>query len=309
MGSVGSQSGAAALTGYGARPARRWRSVSPLAVGTALFLLLFYGVVFVIPFATSIWLSFQNWDFIVDPTYVGGRNYQRALSDPYFWQALRVTLLFAFVEIASGVTLAVGVAILLSRLWNRLQRLFLGFIYLPVITPTVVSVLLWRWLYLPNGGAFNGVLSALGLTEQPFLNSPEQALWCVTLMVVWHYLGSGVILFLAGINDIPQQLFEAAMLDGASFWQQAWHVILPLLRPVLYYQVVVSVIGTVQLFDPFFLMPGPGFSTRTLSVYTYTLGFQTLNLGYGAAVSIIIFLMLLGATVVQLRYYRINWRY
>jgi len=306
---VGSQSSAAALTGYGARPARRRRSVSPLAVATALFLLVFYGVIFVIPFGTSIWLSFQNWDFIVDPTYVGTRNYERALTDPYFWQALRLTILFSVVEIAAGVSLAVGVAVLLSRLRNRVQRSYLGLIYLPVITPTVVSVLLWRWLYLPNGGAFNGVLGGLGLSEQPFLNSPEQALWCVTVMVIWHYLGSGVILFLAGINDIPQHLFEAAMLDGASFRQQAWYVMLPLLRPVLYYQIVVSVIGTVQLFDPFFLMPGPGFSTRTLSVYTYTLGFQTLNLGYGAAVSIIIFLMLLGATIVQLRYYRINWRY
>ncbi|HEV8639060.1 MAG TPA: sugar ABC transporter permease [Chloroflexota bacterium] len=283
--------------------------MSPLAVATALFLLVFYGVVFVIPFGTSIWLSFQNWDYIVDPTYVGARNYERALRDPYFWQALRLTILFSVVEIAAGISLAVAVAVLLSRLFGRMQRAFLGLIYLPVITPTVVSVLLWRWLYLPNGGAFNGILSGLGLAEQPFLNSPEQALWCVTVMVIWHYLGSGVILFLAGINDIPQHLFEAAMLDGASFRQQAWHVILPLLRPVLYYQIVVSVIGTVQLFDPFFLMPGPGFSTRTLSVYTYTLGFQTLNLGYGAAVSIIIFLMLLGATIVQLRYYRISWRY
>jgi ABC-type sugar transport system permease subunit len=291
------------------RPSRRGRPISPLAVGTALFLIVFYGVIFVIPFATSIWLSFQNWDFIVDPKFVGTRNFDHALRDPYFWQALKTTVFFSVVEIATGVTIATMVAILLSRLWEHLQRFFLGLIYLPVITPGVVSILLWRWLYQPNGGAFNTFLHTFGIPEQPFLNSPDQALWCVTAMVVWQYLGIGVIIFLAGINDIPSHLFEAAMLDGAGFWQQAWHLILPLLKPVLYYQMIVSVIGTVQMFEQFYLMPGPGFSTRTLSVYTYSLGFQTLNLGYGAAVSIIIFLMLLWATIVQLRYYRIGWRY
>jgi len=275
----------------------------------ALFLVVFYGVIFVIPFATSIWLSFQNWDFIVDPKFVGTRNFDHALRDPYFWQALKTTVVFSVVEIATGITIATLVAILLSRLWEHLQRSFLALIYLPVITPGIVSILLWRWLYQPNGGALNTFLHVFGIPEQPFLNSPGQALWCITAMVVWQFLGTGVIILLAGINDIPSHLFEAAMLDGASFGQQAWHLILALLRPVLYYQVIVSVIGTVQLFEQFYLMPGPGFSTRTLSVYTYALGFQTLNLGYGAAVSIIIFLMLLGATVVQLRYYRIGWRY
>ena len=285
------------------------RRISPLALFTVLCLVVFYGIIFVVPFIASIWIAFQNWDFIVTPKFVGARNFDHALHDPYFWQALRVTVLFSVVEIASGTTLALLLAILLSRLWEHLQRLYLGLIYLPVITPTVVSILLWRWLYQPNGGALNTVLHSLGLPEQPFLNSPDQALWCITAMVVWQFLGSGVIIFLAGINDIPQHLFEAAKLDGAGFAQQVWHLILPLLRPVLYYQVIVSVIGTVQMFEQFYLMPGPGFSTRTLSVYTYTLGFQTLNLGYGAAVSIIIFLLLLVATIIQLRYYRINWRY
>jgi multiple sugar transport system permease protein len=288
---------------------RRWRSASPLALGVALFLLIFYGVIFVIPFGTSIWLSFQNWDFIVEPKYVGVRNYQRALNDPYFWKALRATLLFSIAEIAIGVALAVLVAVLLSRLRARRQRFFLALFYLPVITPGVVTILLWRWLYIPNGGALNGVLRTLGLPEQQFLNNPSQALWCIIAMVIWANLGTGVVLFLAGINDIPQSLFEAAMLDGAGFWRQAWHLMLPLIRPVIFYQVVVSVIGTVQLFEAFLLMEGPGFSTRTLALYTYQLGFQTLNLGYGAAVSIIIFLLLLGATIFQLQRYRHSIEY
>lgn len=287
----------------------RWRATSPLAIVTALFLIVFYGLIFVIPFATSIWLSFQNWDFIVEPKYVGIRNYQRALNDPYFWQALRVTLVFSAAEIAIGLSLALMVAVALSRLRSGLQHLFLALYYLPVITPGVVSILLWRWLYLPNGGALNGVLTALGMSQQPFLNSSTQALWCIIVFVVWSNLGTGAVLFMAGINDIPQSLFDAAMIDGANFRQQFRHIIMPLLRPVLFYQVVVSVIGTVQLFEVFYLMKGPGFSTRTLALLTYQLGFQTLNLGYGAAVSLIIFLLLLVATVFQLQRYQVSWEY
>ena len=289
--------------------ARRWRTASPLALGTAGVLLIFYTLVFVVPFGISIWLSFQNWDFIAEPIFVGLRNYQRALNDPYFWTALRVTLLFSVVEIAIGITVAIVVAVLLSRLQGRLQRALLALIYVPVVTPGVVSILLWRWLYLPNGGALNGLLTSLGLPQQLFLNSSGQALWSITAYVVWAYLGTGVVLFVAGINDIPPSLLEATMLDGASFLQQARFLILPLLRPIIIYQVVVSVIGTVQMFEVFLLMAGPGFSTRTLVLYTYQLGFTSLDLGYGAAISLIIFLLLLGATIVQLRRNRIEWEY
>ncbi|MGH2559477.1 MAG: carbohydrate ABC transporter permease [Thermomicrobiales bacterium] len=285
-----------------ARP-RPWRNVSGLGVITAIFLLVYYAVIFVVPFGRAIWLSFQNWDFIVDPVYVGTRNYRRALEDDYFWQALKVTVTFAVVEITVALVLAFFVALGISQLGSRLQRFYLGLFYLPVVVPGIVSILLWRWLYLPTGGAINTVLSRLGLPEQPFLNSTDQALWCVIVLVIWANLGGVAIITFAGINEIPIDLLESARLDGAALWQQTRDVILPLLRPVLFYQVVVSVIGTVQMFEQFYLLNGPGFSTRTLAVYTYELGFRTLNLGYGAAVSIFIFLLLLVATVIQFRRY------
>jgi multiple sugar transport system permease protein len=128
-------------------------------------------------------------------------------------------------------------------------------------------------------------------------------------MVIWANVGGAAVILLAGMNDVPESLYEAAKLDGAGFWQLFAKITLPLIRPVLVYQVVVSVIGTVQLFEPFFLSPGPGFSTRTLSLYTYQLGFQTLNLGYGAAVSLIIFLLLLFATVFQLQRWQVSWEH
>jgi multiple sugar transport system permease protein len=287
----------------------RWRRTSPLALVYALAVLIFYSTVFIYPFGTAIWLSFHNWDFITTPVFVGLRNFTKALSDDYFWQALRTTLLFSVVEISLGVGLALMLALAYTQVRGRLQNFFLCLFYLPVVTPTVASVYLWRFLYRPTGGTLNAVLSSLGLPEQPFLTSPDQALWCITLMVIWANVGGAAVIFLAGMNDVPDSLYEAARLDGAAFWQLFFKITLPLIRPVLIYQVVVSVIGTVQLFEPFFLIPGPGFSTRTLALYTYQLGFQTLNLGYGAAVSLIIFILLLFATVFQLQRWQVNWEH
>lgn len=281
--------------------ARRWKNVSGLGLGTGIFLLVYYIVIFVVPFGTAIWLSFQNWDFIVDPRYVGLRNFEHAITDNYFWKAFRITVIFSVVEIAIAVVLALLVALGINQLGSRFQRFYLALFYLPVVVPSIVSILLWRWLYLPNGGALNTVLGRFGVPDQPFLNSSSQALWCVIAMVVWANVGGAAIIFFAGINEVPVVLIEAARLDGAKLWQQTWDVILPLLRPVLFYQIVVSVIGTVQMFEQFYLLNGPSFSTRTLAVYTYELGFRTLNLGYGAAVSIFIFFFLLVATVIQFR--------
>lgn len=288
---------------------QRFRRSSPLALIFALAVLVFYAVVFVIPFGTAIWLSFHNWDFLTTPVYVGLRNFSKAVSDQYFWLALRTTLLFSVVEIVVAVGLALLLALAYSSIKGKVQSFFLALYYLPVVTPTVAYIYLWRFLYRPTGGTFNSVLASLGLPEQPFLTSTDQALWCITAMVIWANVGGAAVILLAGMNDVPESLYEAARLDGAGFWHLFFRITLPLIRPVLVYQVVVSVIGTVQMFEPFFLMPGPGFSTRTLALYTYQLGFQTLNLGYGAAVSLVVFVLLLFATVFQLQRWQVNWEH
>jgi multiple sugar transport system permease protein len=288
---------------------RRFRKASPLALIYATVISLFYLTIFIIPFGTAIWLAFQNWDFLTKPKFVGLRNFIKILSDEYFWQALKTTVLFSVVEITLGVGLALLLALALSQIFGKTRNLFLSLYYLPVITPTVVAIYLWNWLYRPTGGAINSLLASIGVPEQPFMTSPQQALWCITALVIWANVGGAAVLLLAGMNDVPESIYEAATLDGAGFWATFFRITLPLIRPVLVYQVVVSVIGTVQLFEPFLLMPGPGFSTRTLSLYTYELGFKALNLGYGAAVSLIIFALLLFATVYQLQRWKINWEH
>ncbi|GIV82537.1 MAG: sugar ABC transporter permease [Anaerolineae bacterium] len=310
------QTGTAGQTRTGrplARPRRGWlqrfRRASPLALIYATGVIVFYTLIFVIPFGTAIWLSFQNWDFLTKPRFVGVRNFAKLLSDQYFWQALKTTFLFSAVEISVGVALALLLALALSNMRGKWRNIFLSLYYLPVITPAVVTIYLWNWLYRPTGGTFNTLLASVGLPPQPFLASPQQALWCITAMVIWANVGGAAVILLAGINDVPDALYEAARLDGAGFWQMFFKITLPLIRPALAYLMVVSVIGTVQMFEQFFLMRGPGFSTRTLALYTYELGFQALNLGYGAAVSLVIFVLLLFATVFQLQRWRMTWEY
>ena len=205
---------------------------------------------FVIPFGTAIWLSFHNWDYIQRPVFVNTRNFDKLLGDPGFWNALWTTVRFSAVEIFVALSLALLLALALSHLRPVYQYTLLAIYNLPVIMPGVVSVLLWKWLYRTNGGAFNAILESFGLPQQPFSKSPDQALWCITLMVVWIFLGNSSIVLLAAINEVPDSLLEAAQLDGASAWKRFTAVTLPLIQPAMAYQVVTSIIGTMQMFEP-----------------------------------------------------------
>lgn len=288
---------------------RWWGKQSKLGMGFSLCLVIYYGFIFVIPFGVGIWLSFHNWDFIGAPVFVGFENYVTALTDPYFWQSLLNTALFCVTEIVVGISLAVGIAYLLSRIPGTSQRVLLAIYYLPVVMPTVVTVFLFQLMYTPQGGLFNDILGFFHLPPQQFTNSPNQALWSTIVMILWAELGGGIVLFLATVKNLPKSMLEAAELDGAGPLRSFIYVLVPLIRPVLVYQLVVSVIGTVQLFTQFQLVNGPDFSTRTLSVYAYVLGFQSNDLGYSAAISVIMFVLLLGATATQLRTFRIQWEY
>ena len=272
-------------------------------------LVIYYLVLFVVPFGTAVWLSFQNWDFTGSPVFVGLQNYVFALNDPQFWNALKVTVVFSTVEIAVGVSVSIVIAYFMSYLGRLLKHTFLLIYYLPVVVPTICTVLLWQLMYLPQGGLLNGILGVLGIPAQQFTNSAGEALWSVLIMVLWSELGGGILLFVAAMNNLPSSLMAAARLDGAGFWRLLLSIVLPLVRPMLFYQLVASVIGTVQMFTQFFLLQGPGYSTQNLPVYMYLQGFQSFNLGYGAAISVLIFLLLLLATIVQLRRYKAQFQY
>jgi len=286
----------------------RFRHASRLGMAYSAAIVIYYTLLFVVPFGVAIWLSFQRWDFIVTPKFAGLDNYIRFVTDRDFWLSLGNTLRFGAVEIPVAVSLMVLLALLVTGLKGRWEGLYLSLYYLPFVTPVVVSSYLWRWLYQPSGGVFNTILEGIGLPPQPFLTSTHQAIWCITAMIIWINVGSGAVLFAAGSKSIPVSLYEAALIDGAGYWQRFFKVTLPLLRPVLLYQVVVSVIAIAQMFDAFFLMASGKYS-RPLSLYIYQLGFTSYNLGFGAAVSLFLFMMLLVATVFQMQRFRPRWEY
>jgi multiple sugar transport system permease protein len=287
---------------------RQFRHASRLGMIYSAAIVTFYSALFLVPFGVAIWLSFQRWDFIVAPKFAGLENFIRFTTDGDFWLSLGNTLRFGAVEIPVAVGLMLLLALLVTTLRGKREGTFLSIYYLPFVTPAVVSSYLWRWLYQPSNGVFNQVLTTIGLPTQPFLTSSKQAIWCITAMIIWINVGSGAVLFSAGIKSIPVSLYEAAVIDGAGFWQRFSKVTLPLLRPVLLYEMVVSVIAIAQMFDAFFLM-GSGKYSRPLSLYIYQLGFTSYNLGFGAAVSLFLFVMLLFSTVFQMQRFRPKWEY
>jgi multiple sugar transport system permease protein len=298
-----------------ARKVGRWQQLrhdfrhgSRLGMIYSLAIITFYSVLFLIPFGVAVWLSFQRWDFIVTPKFAGLENYVRFTTDGDFWLSLGNTLRFAAVEIPVAVGVMLLLALLVTTVKGRSEGAFLSIYYLPFVTPAVVSAYLWRWLYQPANGVFNHVLTTVGLPAQPFLTSSSQAIWCITAMIIWINVGAGAVLFSAGIKSIPTSLYEAAVIDGAGFWQRFLKVTIPLLRPVLLYQMVVSVIAIAQMFDAFFLMAN-GKYARPLSLYIYQLGFTSYNLGFGAAVSLFLFVLLLFSTVFQMQRFRPKWEY
>jgi multiple sugar transport system permease protein len=275
------------------------------------FLLLF-AVFTVWPVFQSLFMSFTDTrrrdlrsPFAVD--FTGFENYARALSDPTFVKAAGNTAYF--VVIGVPLTLAVGLAaaVLLDRGITRLRSFFrLGF-YTPVITSIVAVAVVWRFLLQPDSGLVNTVLGWFGITGPNWLGDPNWAMPSLIMMAVWRNFGTGMIIFLAGLQGVPYMLHEAAAIDGATGWQRFWHITFPLLRPTLLFVSVTTAIGYLQFFEEPFVMTqgGPLDSTLSLAFYTYR-QFSFGNFGLASAVSYLIFVVIAAVTVLQFRLLREN---
>lgn len=295
------------------KPVRRRSAWLGIEVPVSVAVVTFYTVVFVLPFLFSIFLSFHNWDFVGERIFVALKNFQRLFSDPLFWGGLRIALKFSAVFLAVAIVgeLLLAVALRAVRGRGHMDRVLLALFFMPSVTPWVASVIIWRWMLSPTNGLVNAMLGLVGIPRQPLIGGNTQALYCIILIMLWRYLGTGAVIFLAGLNEIPESLFEAAKIDGANRWQEFWLVTLPLLQPVLLFQMVTSVIGLLQVFEPFYLIThgGPGHSTRVLPLYIYNTAFDTYNFGYASAMSLALFLIILVFTVAQLRLMRPRWEY
>ncbi len=266
--------------------------------------LLFVTAFTAYPFVQMLWLSLNNWTLISPPRFIGTNNFTRAAGDDQFWASLGYTLEYTL--LITPILMIGGYALALLVSPNTpLRRFTRAVIFIPVVIGLGVSSLLWVWLFDPGVGLINKALSDLGLIDQPIQWLGTDAwvsTWSIILSVVWKVLGFGMILFVAAIHAIPHEINEATMVDGASFWQRTRRVTVPLTRPTILLVTLISVIGSLLAFDQFYIMTAgqPFNQTATAVFYVYLNSFPYLKLGYGAALSLILALIILVFTIVQM---------
>lgn len=275
--------------------------------------LCFVGSLALAPILAAVWLSFQRRLPIFGiQEFVGLRNYLELAGDDRFWAACRTTLYFTGVSVTVELALGLGMALLIDRTWPQVlgartdaesghgQAWLRAIILIPWAIPTVVSARMWDWLYHPEYGLFNYLLLTSGLISQPinWLGDPVWAIHAAILMDVWKATPFAALLLLAGLKAIPRELYQAALVDGASAWAAFRHITLPLLLPVILIVLVFRTMDAARVFDAIYVLTGggPGNSTETLSIYAYKTLFQTLQFGYGSALASVMFLLVLMMT-------------
>jgi multiple sugar transport system permease protein len=256
------------------------------------------------PLTQMVWMSFHNWSIIEPARWVGVANYVKAWTDRQFWTSLVFTLRYTLYLTPILMIGGYLIALLVAR--NTPVKLFTrAVVFLPVVIGLGVSSLLWYWLFNYNFGLINRALIDLGIVDKPvvwFGEDATRALWAVIVSIVWKVLGFGMLLFVAAIQAIPPEVSEAALVDGANSWQRLRRIILPLTARTVLLVTLVSVIGSLLAFDQFFLMTaGQPFNKTASSVFwIYLNSFPYLKLGYGAALSLILAVIILAFTIVQM---------
>jgi len=265
----------------------------------AVVLIVIFGIV---PIVWSGIMSFQANDLVSAPHWVGMANYRALLHDPAFAASVRHTVLYTVLFVPLSVAGAMLVAWALNRKLHGVRFYRLA-VFVPVVTSTVATGIIFLWLLDPVFGLVNFFLSKLGISAQGFLSNPNQALYCIVAMTIWGWLGFDVIIYLAALQGVPQELIEAAEIDGAGKWSSFRNVVLPFLRPATLFLVVWSTISALQLFDEIYVTTrgGPLGSTTVVVFYLYQQAFQFFNAGYGAAIAYVLFLAILVITVIQLK--------
>lgn len=266
------------------------------------------AVFFALPVLGGLILSFTNFDIyaIGDPrtaAWVGLANYRQLLHSPLFWKALGNTLYFVLVGGPLSVLVSLAVALLVNSPFARCKGLFRTVYFAPVVTTLVAVAVVWRYLYHPQAGLLNRLLEAVGVGAVDWLGDPRAAMPAVILLAVWKSFGYNMIIFVAGLQAIPESLYEAARIDGAGWWRRFWHITLPGLRPTFVFVALTTMIGYFQLFaEPYVMTAGGGPLNATLSVvlHMYKEGFRWWNMGYAAAVAFALFVLILAAALLQL---------
>ena len=286
---------------------RRYLRISSAWVFLAPALLLI-AVFFFLPIFAALLLSFTDFDIYAlgdldRLRFIGCNNYLQLLQSPLFWTALGNTFYFVIVGGPLSVAVSLGAALLVNAPLTRFPGFFRAAFCLPVVTTLVAVAVVWRYLYHPRYGLLNYLLSLAGVDPIDWLGDPDWAMPAIILMAVWKNFGFNMIIFIAGLQNIPTQLYEAARIDGAGAWRQFRYITLPLLGPTFLFVALITMIGYFQVFAEPYIMTQGGPANRTLSVVLlmYEEGFRWWNMGYASAVAFVLFALILAGTLLQLK--------
>jgi putative chitobiose transport system permease protein len=262
------------------------------------------GIAVFYPAFQAFSLSFTQYDLDLTqaPQWVGLKNFQKLLSDKVFWQTLRNTFLYLIGVVPILVIVPLGLAILVNQKLRGIRWFRIAY-YTPVIISMVVAGIAWKALYASDG-ILNQLLKIVGFTDGvPWLTSPDLALWSVMLVTIWKGLGYYMVIYLAGLQGIPVDLYEAAAIDGSDGWQKHWDITIPLMRPYLSLVAVISSISAMKVFEEIYIMTqgGPLNHSKTVVYYVYEKAFQDLEINYASAIGLILFLFILILSIINLK--------
>ena len=277
-----------------------WLFVSPALIGFGIFT---FGAILY-----SLYLSFTDYDLLGSPKWVGLENYIRAFTDDqYFYQYFGNTFYFAIVLVPVVLVISLFLAILINKKVGKLTKAYRVALFLPSITSTVAVSMVWLWIFNPDMGIMNNFLTAIGFHNPPmWLSDPEWSKPALIIMRVWQMSGYYMLLFLAGLQTIPETLYEAAEVDGASAWQKFRRITVPMLSNTTFVVVILLIIESFNMFESIFVMTegGPLGSTSTIMYYIYEQGFMSYNMGYASALAWIFFALILVFTLIQFHFRR-----
>lgn len=264
--------------------------------------LIMLGLTVFYPALQAFFLSFTKfeYDLTQPPVWIGLNNFQRLFRDPIFWQTFRNTFLYLVCVVPVLVSFPLALAILVNRQLRGIHWFRVAY-YTPVVISMVVAGIAWKWLYADNG-LLNQLLQMVKLPSVPWLTSPDLALFSVMVVTIWKGLGYYMVIYLAGLQSIPQELYEAAAIDGSDGIKKHWDITVPLMRPYLLLVAVISAISATKVFEEVYVMTrgGPNHSSETLVYYLYNKAFGELEMSYACTIGLVMFLIILGLSVIRL---------
>jgi multiple sugar transport system permease protein len=251
------------------------------------------------PIIASIYISLTDWDTFTKPNFIGFENYIDLAHDPKFWISLKVTFSFALFSVPLNLAGGLFAAMLLNQKVKGM-KIFRTIFYLPAVVSGVATALLWRWIFNTDVGLINTLLSKIGVVGPNWLGDPDWVLPSYIIMSLWGF-GNAMLVFLAALQDLPKSLYESADIDGANHFEKFWHITIPMLSPIILFNLIMGVIAGLKIFTEAYIIGGSGNSALFYMLYLWQNAFQLMKMGYASAMAWVLFAIILGITLIVLK--------